>query len=781
MGKRGVTAVFTADKTHANSCTQDTDSSLETNSSRLLKGKQKNHADVSRQKRVSEFDERFASACNYYRFISLFLTSFLYLILNRDVALLQRAALVLVLFSAAVLAVHLYKRFHRDFQKLTLLILLEMLGIGLLLQYSGGLESPFIWYALTPLILASIHLPLFIPWIFLSLFFFTSSLDYIFISNRASSVGEVFMTQMDIMLTIVLLTLVVQLFSRLYHTMKEQSNHLQLQQQELFTTYRKVFENQQLFQALTNYQQEIVTYKRDVDIYSTLSFSLESAFPFSSAGILKLDEPALSKYLTPSYPTSIITSQYPQGNKHGIFTPVIKEVKDKWQEFFSSPVIMGKQHNWIAMPLWNDKTKLMAVFVGMLKPGAAIYRPSETLALFITFTEQVVQRLYSLHQAEQSLDHLSSLYSAAEAISSKNDPREIIDLYAAYAKALSGCEKVVFWLEHVDSSYSSPGDDQGSFYTVRGRKVNFPDECWYPKLIGAWAKMREDLQPAVKLVVDPENQSMAKLICVPVKSRSKCLGMLAALQSKNPVQTDEVIQTLTFLAELSSVTIERNLTELFADRLLVLEEQNRIANEIHDSISQNLFSIVYSLEAYLRHPEINVLSEDFRGKLYTVKDVAAVTSKEIRHLIYRLSPRHRNDKTFFKELENFVEGLGVLNHVEVDFDVEGSEEYLSPAAQNALYRITKEASNNAVRHGQCSRVSINLDITPSSSVLTISDDGKGFEVEDYNSRKTNGKLGLVNMRELSLSLQGELSIESAPQEGTTITCSLPTAPLSRET
>lgn len=439
-------------------------------------------------------------------------------------------------------------------------------------------------------------------------------------------------------------------------------------------------------------------------------------------------------------------------------------------------MMTGTKKDWLAMPIWQGRRKLMAVFIAWLRPGTSINVFPGNLSFFIYYTEQVLGSLTNLKQTERILQHMSSLYEAVETTSSRDDIREVIDLFAAYARALTGCEKAIFWVDQINAE-ALGGEGSNFIYTVKGQRRTFQEKYWYPELLKAWSKIKEDPQPVEFNIEKPGGESLGRLTCVPVKSRSKCFGVLAVLQSENIYSMEEIMQTLSFLANLAAVSIERNLAELFTDKMLLIEEQNRIANEIHDSVSQNLFSVVYGVDALIKQADTLPL-ELQKQLLSTIRDVTAQTSKELRILIYRLSPRHRGDDTFVKELQEYLHNLSELNQVSIQFNVQGKEEYMNSAMRRGFYRILKESTSNAVRHGKCSEIQVDLVFNPFESKITIKDNGIGFEPEIYADRQgATHQLGLLNMRELAMSLKGNLHIDSKSGEGTTVIGSVPTTPV----
>lgn len=537
-------------------------------------------------------------------------------------------------------------------------------------------------------------------------------------------------------------------------------------------TILKYTKNNHLFQSLSNFQRDVVSYKDEKKILSALLQASVSTFPLSGATILSFARPLTPANLTFGTKFEVISLQ---GSSKPLNLPFMQEVKGRWQEFSTQEMLVGEKNNWLALPLRSFGEKLTAVFIIEVHAGTKIMEFVDTLSLFVSFSEQVLQGLSSLRLAEKNLQHITSLYEAVEMISMQEDPQDVIDLFAVYARALTGCEKVIFWVEGPPGPQA--GEKLGSFYAVKGKKMVFPEDEWRTSLLQAWSEMRNTPRPLIKEVEtgSPSRNEKGLLVCVPVKTRARCFGMLAALEFLDRYDVEEVIQTLSFLAELGAISIERSMADLFTDKLLLIGEQNRIANEIHDGISQNLFSIVYGLDAFHKKTTFLIKPEQ-RKTLATIRDLAAQTARELRQLIHRLSPRHREDDTFLKEIRAYLNSMARLNNLSVDFQVSGREEYLNQTMRWAFYRMIKEATGNAVRHGECSEIIVELEMNPFSSDLKIVDNGRGFDVSLYNKpSNTSGKLGLVNMRELALTLRGTLNIKSKKGKGTIVHCSVPAA------
>ncbi len=205
--------------------------------------------------------------------------------------------------------------------------------------------------------------------------------------------------------------------------------------------------------------------------------------------------------------------------------------------------------------------------------------------------------------------------------------------------------------------------------------------------------------------------------------------------------------------------LESQLAEMAAAKAL-LEERQRLARELHDSVSQALFSVELNLST------AEMLLEQDPEQAHKLLDRARHTAHEalgdLRALIADLRPPALAGKSILAALRAFSHSLEASG---ITVQVEGAvERPLSPVEEADLYRIAYESINNAAKHAQASLVSVSLWIDVPSFRLVVSDDGRGFDVA---SRK-DGTWGLVGMRERAERLGASLTIESAPGRGTKI-------------
>lgn len=197
-----------------------------------------------------------------------------------------------------------------------------------------------------------------------------------------------------------------------------------------------------------------------------------------------------------------------------------------------------------------------------------------------------------------------------------------------------------------------------------------------------------------------------------------------------------------------------------AEQLILVEEQNRIANEIHDGVAQHLFSIVCALHS-LKKQRGRLQDLEVQEQLQRLSQAATSAAQELRASIYRIKPGAGKAQAFTTILRAYLDDLARLNNIAIDFSARGSEDALSPALRQALTRIVKEATANAIRHGRCRHIDIELEMQPGNVALAVCDDGIGFDTSINHPG-----LGLANMAGLLKQFGGDLKIDSSPGSGT---------------
>lgn len=211
-----------------------------------------------------------------------------------------------------------------------------------------------------------------------------------------------------------------------------------------------------------------------------------------------------------------------------------------------------------------------------------------------------------------------------------------------------------------------------------------------------------------------------------------------------------------YLAELGQ---KDQLLQEAARNLAVAEERNSMARELHDSISQGIHGIVYSLHSLRRQ-----LGEDTRASelLTHLEETTQATQQELRRLIMELTPSPLEDNNLAEALRLHCDLFSRRQQIEVDLTI-NYEGQLEPDQEVAVYRIVQEALANIQKHAGAKHVRLSLVAEKEQTRLLIADDGQGFAQETVDKGR-----GLANMAARARQNNGEFKLESAPGKGTAI-------------
>jgi signal transduction histidine kinase len=202
------------------------------------------------------------------------------------------------------------------------------------------------------------------------------------------------------------------------------------------------------------------------------------------------------------------------------------------------------------------------------------------------------------------------------------------------------------------------------------------------------------------------------------------------------------------------------------------EERLRISRELHDETIQSLLAIARRLELYRSAED----EPDRAQQLQQLYEMVNQSVKEVRNMSQDLRPMALEDLGLVPAIQMLVraahQGEGAIPHV--DFELKGSPAGLNPDQNLAIYRITQEALGNSRKHAGATAVWVELEFGEKNVRLTISDDGKGFDLPDsINMLVQEGRLGLMGIQERVWSVEGHLAIEAKPGLGTKILVTIP--------
>lgn len=239
------------------------------------------------------------------------------------------------------------------------------------------------------------------------------------------------------------------------------------------------------------------------------------------------------------------------------------------------------------------------------------------------------------------------------------------------------------------------------------------------------------------------------------------IGQLGREFNRMAGQLGMNLRSLRRLADENAQLAER------AAQFATVEERNRLARELHDSVSQELFSLTMLAAAARR-----IIAHDperAAAQLSEIEEMARRALEETRSLIFALRPVALDDRGLVPALRDLVVALKKRQGLNVDLQIR-DERRLSLAVEQDLYRIVQEALANVARHSGERTATVALTYQPSSVHLRISDKGQGF---DPAAPRRPQAIGLQSMAERAQNLGGQCTIESVPGNGTRVEVQIP--------
>ncbi|WP_327655039.1 GAF domain-containing sensor histidine kinase [Streptomyces sp. NBC_00483] len=371
---------------------------------------------------------------------------------------------------------------------------------------------------------------------------------------------------------------------------------------------------------------------------------------------------------------------------------------------------------------------------------------------------------------------LAAVSAALLAMSRHLEVRDVLKTIVASAREL------------LDAEYAALGvpDDHGGFaqFVVDG----VSEEQWkaigpLPRQHGILAAMLHDAKTERLADVreDPRfegwpsaHPDMSDFLGLPIKDGEETIGALFLANKNCPkpqggcgfTQDDE--ELLGILAQHAAIALTNARLYERSRELTIAEERSRIAHELHDAVSQKLFSLRLTAQAVATLMDRD--PERAKGELGHVAELAAEAADELRAAVVELRPAALDEDGLVATLRTQIQVLDRAHAAHLTFTTSGIKA-LPAAQEEAMLRVAQEALHNALRHSGAEKIRVSLDKRGQGAVLRVTDDGAGFDPKAI--RSAGRHLGLVSMRDRSSGVGGRLTVESEPGKGTTIEMEVP--------
>ncbi|HEX8041526.1 MAG TPA: ATP-binding protein [Chryseosolibacter sp.] len=361
----------------------------------------------------------------------------------------------------------------------------------------------------------------------------------------------------------------------------------------------------------------------------------------------------------------------------------------------------------------------------------ALYASLEKSYEQIAFVNQPVDNPRLMAKADRggTVTFVAEAFSDVSGIHQVKSSAQLADLFP-------GMEHPGDWMDNVVDTVSEGRSWQGE---LRFKAASQKD-CWFDLVVTPVYNDRDEIDELLVLGSDISRRKLAE----------------QTMKGKNRAEIEKKINQQKFRSVLILEGQE--------------EERKRIAMDIHDGIGQMLTSLKYQMESI--DPAD---AEKARHKIAEVDQLIKEIIKEVRKVTFNLKPTVLGDYGLQAGLNVFIREIGKLTGIDLQYRTSGAIPRLPQKVENNIFRIIQEAINNAIKYSGASKITVSLKHTENDLIITVRDEGKGFDpqIAEASSSNLESGRGFFNMYERTEYINGNLEILSEPGQGTTVRLTVP--------
>lgn len=419
---------------------------------------------------------------------------------------------------------------------------------------------------------------------------------------------------------------------------------------------------------------------------------------------------------------------------------------------------------------------------------------ADALAVFARHAAIAIDNARRYTHEQRRTERFQLVARVAHAITADLRLRDVLQTAADAIHQLLGYANVAIGLLEPDDPgtlvfRAMSGPQRAATETGFDEPVRIP--VW-SGIVGAAAVERRavlvnDVASDPRYIPTPGLDGIVAQLALPIRLKDEALGVLS-VESDSPFAPEDAAG-LEIVADQLAVAIENARLYERGQRVAILEERQRLARELHDSVTQQLFGVTMVAQSLVS--AVHRDPDEACRRSQRLLDLSRAALAEMRALLAELRPEEKIEPGFDvveplagigrvrrdglpQALRNYTSGPQ-FEELEVRVETRGFRRQAEPV-ENALYWIAREALHNAVKHAQAHVVDVHLSSEGGMARLLVGDDGVGFDTERPHEPRADGSgLGLGSMRERAQVLGGHLSIRSAPGEGTRVSAAIPVA------
>ena len=390
-------------------------------------------------------------------------------------------------------------------------------------------------------------------------------------------------------------------------------------------------------------------------------------------------------------------------------------------------------------------------------------RTSELSRANLTLRREVEERVRLEAQERAQRSHAEALRDTAAAVARSLQLDDVIE------QVLIGVERLC---DH-ERSYVAFYDNEGVLELAGERYPGRPDRgapephTRITDPLGGWTPPEEATEDGSSGAAAGGRAAMSKVngaVVLPLEAAERALGCLVIEPRSGQDLSDSDADRLAILADQASSAISNSRSLVMARSLAALEERQSLANDLHDSVSQTLWTATLLAETLARASDLSAEQRDRAGRLHAL---TAGALSEMRTLLLELRPSVIEETPFADLVQQLVSAFESRRRAKCVVHLDREVEPL-PTVKVALYRILQESLNNVSRHADAESVQISVEVTGDVLEMRVRDDGEGFEMGSASEH-----FGLRIMAERADAIGASLHVDSGLGEGTTVSVSVP--------
>ena len=411
--------------------------------------------------------------------------------------------------------------------------------------------------------------------------------------------------------------------------------------------------------------------------------------------------------------------------------------------------------------------------------GTRILRPSgehrdvDAIAIEVTIAAEkaIALVLFDVTDTLRLALKVSTINAFAHSLTTPGSIQQLLDqLSASLVESTEAITSVVLLLEPHSCDVISAGshgipESQRDWSLLSDDPVLDVFESGKGRVIGNLGSQRSERHLLGRLT---PSSALGFAILVPLRASERALGVAICNYRDGQEPDHAEVTFVNTLVGLAAVAVDHARLVQLAQQKAVTDERARLGRELHDSVSQTLYGIGLGAQSALE--ALNTDPAEAAESIHYILKLAGGGLTEMRTLLYTLRPESLAAEGLQEALRQHAGALCERHRIALVFE-DGEEPDLPLASKHALYRIVMEAVHNAVKHAQAKSLRISFGQKDQQLTITVVDDGQGFDVH----KSYHGHHGLDSMRERIAALDGKLTLESHPGQGTQVQAKIPVA------